>query len=179
MNSSTRARKLLSVRELVLFALLGTLMAISDVLMEGLPNIHIVGLFIAATTLCFRWRAVFPVAVYVFLIGLFSGFGLWWLAYLYAWPLLWVLLLLIPRRLPKWAFFLLSHLTVTLHGLAFGVITAPVVALMWRLDTWEKVLATIAAGLAFDILHGVGNFVFGFFIPPLTALLERLTYGKR
>ena len=178
MNSSTRARKLLSVRELVLFALLGTLMAVSDVLMEGLPNIHVVGLFIVATTLCFRWRAIFPVAVYVFLIGLFSGFGLWWLAYLYAWPMLWALILLIPRRLPKWAVFLLAHLTVTLHGLAFGVITAPVVALMWRLDTWEKVLATLAAGVAFDVLHGVGNFVFGFFTPPLTALLERLTYGK-
>ena len=178
MSSSIPRRKRLSVRELVLFALLGALMAVSDVLMEGLPNIHVVGLFIAATTVCFRWRAIFPVAVYVFLIGLLSGFGLWWLAYLYAWPLLWVLILLVPRRLPKWVYFLLIHLTVTLHGLAFGILTAPVVALMWRLDTWAKLLATLAAGLSFDILHGVGNFVFGFFIAPLSALLERLTYGK-
>ena len=81
MSSSTQGRKRLPVRELVVFALLGVLMAISDLLMEGLPNIHVVGLFIAAITVVFRTKALFPIYTYVFLIGAASGFGLWWLSY--------------------------------------------------------------------------------------------------
>ena len=177
MSLSTRPRKRVPTRELVIFALLGALMALSDVLMEGLPNIHIVGLFIAAITCVYRVRALFPVAVYVVLIGATGGFGLWWLSYLYAWPLLWGLVMLVPRRLPRPVYFVLVHAITTLHGLAFGVITAPVLSLMWGLDFHGTVTAVIA-GFSFDLLHALGNFVFGFFIAPLSALLSRLSRQK-
>lgn len=177
MSLSTRPRKGLSVRELVLFALLGALMTLSDLLMEGLPNIHLIGLFIAAITCVYRAKALFPIYVYAFLIGAAGGFGLWWLSYLYAWPLLWAFIMLIPRRLPSPLYFVLVHAVTVLHGLAFGVITAPVLALMWGLS-FKGTVSAVAAGLSFDILHAVGNFTFGFFIYPLSKLLTRLNRGK-
>ncbi len=177
MNLSTRPPKRLSVRELAVFAMLGALMAISDLLMEGLPNIHIVGLLTAAVTVVYREKALFPIYVYVVLIGATGGFGLWWLAYLYAWALLWGSVILVPRRLPRTLRFALIHVVTVLHGLLFGVLSAPVWALMWGLDL-NGILAWIAAGLTFDILHAAGNFAFGFFIYPLTVLLQKLTYGK-
>lgn len=178
MNSSIPShRKGLSIREIVIFAMLGTLMAISDLLMEGLPNIHLIGLFIAASTLTYGIKALCRIYVYAFVIGLLSGFGTWWLIYLYAWPILWVSILLIPKRLPRLLIFILVHATVVLHGLVFGVLCAPVVALMWGLDFGGTVAATVA-GFSFDLLHAAGNFAFGFLIYPLTVLLEKLTHGK-
>ena len=157
--------------------MLGTLMAISDLLMEGLPNIHLIGLFIAAITLTYGVKALCPIYVYAVLIGLLSGFGVWWLSYLYVWTVLWGLLMLFPKRLPPRLLFPLVHAVTVLHGLVFGVLCAPVVALMWGLDFAGTVGATIA-GFPFDILHAAGNFAFGFFIYPLTVLLDKLTYGK-
>ena len=165
------------MRELVIFSMLGTLMMLSDLLMEALPNIHMLGLFIAALTLTYGVKALFPIYVYVFLIGLSGGFNMWWLPYLYIWTGLWGVLMLIPKRLPRPLLFILIHVTVTLHGLAFGTLYAPVQAWMFGLG-FKGMLAWIAAGFSFDVLHAVGNFAFGFLIYPLTVLLEKLTYGK-
>lgn len=178
MSSSIRVgHKGLSVRETVIFSMLGALMTVSDLLMEALPNIHLLGLFIAAFTLTYGVKALFPIYIYAVLIGLFGGFGLWWLPYLYIWTVLWGAVMLIPRRLPKIPRYALVHAVTVLHGLAFGTLYAPVQALMWGLD-FEGMLAWIVAGFSFDLIHAVGNFAFGFFIYPLTVLLERLTYGK-
>lgn len=178
MNSSTRPlRKALSVRELVFFALLGTLMFLSDLLMEALPNIHLLGLFVAAITLTYGTKALFPIYVYVVLIGLSGGFNLWWLPYTYIWTILWGLIMLIPKRLPRKLLFPIVHLLITLHGLAFGTLYAPAQALLFGLDL-QGMLAWIVAGLSFDIIHAVGNFIFGFFVYPFTVLLGKLTYGK-
>ena len=178
MNSSTRPqRKGISVRELVIFSMLGTLLCLSDLLMEALPNIHILGLLIAAFTLTYGVKALFPIYVYAFLIGLTSGFGLWWLPYLYIWTVLWGVIMLIPKRLPRTILFTVIHALTVLHGLLFGTLYAPVQALIFGLD-FDGMLAWIAAGLTFDLIHAAGNLVFGFFIYPLTVLLEKLTYKK-
>lgn len=177
MSSSTPRRKILTVRELVIFAMLGTMMFLSDLIMEGLSNIHPLGMFIAVFTIVYRAKALFPIYVYVFLLGLSSGFNAWWVPYLYLWPILWGLVMLIPRRLPRPLYFVLVHAVTVLHGLAFGALYAPVQALMYGLS-FANMLKWIAAGLSFDILHAVGNFTFGFFIYPLSKLLTRLNRGK-
>ena len=83
------------------FSMLGVIMYISDVLMEFLPNVHIVGVLVIVYTVVYRYRALIPIYIYVILNGLFSGFGIWWLAYLYIWTVLWGLVMLVPRKLPK------------------------------------------------------------------------------
>ena len=72
-----------TVREIAVFGLLGALMCASDLAMEALPNIHLIGVFIIATTVVYRAKALWPLYVYVLLIGLISGIGLWWIPYLY------------------------------------------------------------------------------------------------
>jgi len=46
-------------------------------------------------------------------------------------------------------------------------------AIMYRF-TFEQTLTWIASGLYFDLLHGIGNFILGLFILPLTELLLKL-----
>ena len=63
----------LSLRDMCFLALMGALMLASQVAMAALPNIHIVALLIIITTLCFSWRALFSVALFVLREGLISG----------------------------------------------------------------------------------------------------------
>ena len=60
----------LTIRELTVFSMLGAVTYASKVLMEALPNIHLVGVFIIAFTLVYRRKALYPIYVYVFLTGL-------------------------------------------------------------------------------------------------------------
>ena len=77
------------ILELVLFALLGSLMFQSKIIMELIPNIHLLGMLTMCYTLLFRAKALFPIYVFVFLNGLYAGFALWWYPYLYIWTVLW------------------------------------------------------------------------------------------
>ncbi|MBQ4108299.1 MAG: hypothetical protein IJC80_02735, partial [Clostridia bacterium] len=65
------------IKELIVFAMLGTIMFLSDLLMEALPNIHAIAMFIALFTLIYRWKALIPLYVYVALMGVYSGLALW------------------------------------------------------------------------------------------------------
>ena len=69
----------LSIFELVLMPTFGVLMYVSKLVMEFLPNIHLLGMFIMVFTLTYRWKALIPIYIYVFLLGLYGGFGLWWI----------------------------------------------------------------------------------------------------
>lgn len=160
-----------------MFALLGTLACLSDLLMEGLPNIHLLGTLFTLCTLVYRAKALLPIYVYVLLIGLSSGIGVWWLPYLYIWLPLWGGVMLLPRRLPMGVRLALAHAVSVLHGLAFGTLYAPAQAILFHL-TPSGTLAWIAAGFSFDLLHALGNLALGFLIYPLYPLLLRLSRGK-
>lgn len=153
--------------------MLGALMFVSKIIMEVLPNIHLLGLLIMVFTLTYRTRALIPIYLYVFLDGLIHGFSLWWFPYLYIWTILWGVTMLLPRKMPTWLCSVVYPVVCTLHGLLFGVLYAPAQAIMFGL-TFEEMLVWIAGGLTFDILHAVGNFCGGLFILPLHRVLERL-----
>ena len=46
--------------EMVLFAMLGSLMFCSKIVMEALPNIHLLGMLIVVYTIVFRRKALIP-----------------------------------------------------------------------------------------------------------------------
>ena len=64
----------INVKEIAIFAMLGALMFASKVLMEILPNIHLIGVFIVAITVVYRQKALYPLSVYIFLTGLYASF---------------------------------------------------------------------------------------------------------
>ena len=89
----------LRIREMAVFAMLGTLMYVSKVIMEMLPNIHLVGILTVVYTIVYRKKALYPIYIYVLLTGLFSGFATWWVAYLYIWTILWAVTMLLPQNI--------------------------------------------------------------------------------
>lgn len=167
----------LTAREMAVFGMLGSLMYLSKILLEFLPNIHLLGVLTMAYTLVYRKKALYPIYIYVLINGLMAGFATWWLPYLYLWAVLWGATMLLPQNLPRWAQPPVYMTVCGLHGLLFGTLYAPAQALLFGLD-WQGMVAWIVAGLPWDFVHGVSNFCCGVLICPLIALLqnaERLT----
>lgn len=165
------------LRELTLFAMFGALMFLSKLLMDFLPNIHLIAAFIAVFTRIYRYKALIPIYVYVVLTGLYYGFNAWWVPYTYIWTLLWAVLMLIPTKISDKKAALISHITGVIHGLLFGTLWAPLQALLFNLS-FSSTVKWIIAGLPYDCIHAAGNLVSGFIILPLIVLLKKLKNNK-
>ncbi len=166
-------RRGLTVREIAVFAMLGALMFASKKIMEVLPNIHLVGVLAMTYTAAFRRKALYPLYIYILLDGLLAGFSTWWLPYLYIWLPLWGAVMLLPKDLPDSRIALLYALIGALHGLSFGLLYAPVQAIIMRYDL-PMTLTWISGGLPFDLIHAASNFALGWLVLPLSKLLGRL-----
>lgn len=161
----------LNIRETAIFGMLGALMYASKMIMEMLPNIHLIGVFIVAITAVYRAKALYPLYTFVFLTGMFGGFNLWWLPYLYIWLPLWGAAMLLPKNMPKKIAPLAYMLICSAHGFLYGVIYAPAQTLIFGLN-FEGMIAWIAAGIPFDCIHGISNFFCGLLIAPIVKALR-------
>ena len=161
-----------------MFAMLGTVMFCSKIIMEALPNIHLLGMFTMTYTIVFRQKALIPIYVYVMINGLYAGFNVWWVPYLYIWTILWAVTMLLPKRMSKKMKCVVYPTVCCIHGLAFGVLYAPVQALLFGMN-FEQMVAWIMAGLSWDVVHGIGNLFAGLLIVPLSELLDKLMKKQR
>ncbi len=163
----------LTIKEMAIFAMLGALMIVSKLALELLPNMHLLGMFTVTFTVVYRQKALYPIYIFVILTGLFYGFPLWWVPYLYIWAILWGVVMLLPRSLPSNLRPFVYVWVCALHGLFYGSLYAPAQALLFGLDL-KGMLAWIVAGLPWDGIHGVSNLFAGLLIYPLVLLLTRL-----
>lgn len=161
----------LTARETAVFGMLGAVMYASKAAMEALPNIHPLGMLITAITIVYREKALYPIYIYILLNGLFTGFPLWWVPYLYVWLVLWGMVMLLPRELPKMRQAMVYMLVCAAHGLLFGILYAPAQALLFGLN-WRAMVSWIVAGLPFDLIHGVSNFCLGVLIMPTVSAIR-------
>ena len=90
----------ITVREIALFGMFGALMFLTKYLMQAIPNIHLLAMFIAAFTVVYRWKALIPLYVYVLIDGVVGGFAMWWIPYLYIWLTLWAAVMLVSFLMP-------------------------------------------------------------------------------
>ena len=161
----------LTAREIAVFGMLGAVMYASKILMDVFPNIHLLGVFTMAFTLHYGKKALYPIYVYVLILGLFSGFAAWWVPHLYLWTVLWFVTMHLPRSLPEKIRPVVYMAVCAAHGFLYGVLYAPAQALLFGLS-FEGMIAWIAAGLPFDLIHGVSNFIAGMLILPLVSALK-------
>ena len=153
--------------------MLGAMMFLSKIIMEALPNIHLLGMFVMTFTVVFRKRALIPVYIYVFLHGLYYGFNVWWVPYLYVWTVLWAVTMLLPQNMPKKAAFIVYPAVCCIHGLAFGTLYSLLFCPLMGMN-FEGMLGWIAQGLYFDVIHAAGNLILGTLVYPFSQLLKKL-----
>ena len=163
----------ITVKETVVFGMLGALMYASKVIMEIAPNVHLLGVFTIAFTVVYRRKALYPIYTYVLLNGIFCGFASWWIPYLYLWTVLWGVTMLLPKKMPKGVAGIVYMTVNACHGFLFGTLYAPAQAIMFHMSL-QATKAWIISGLPWDFIHGISNFFCGILIYPIICLLFRL-----
>lgn len=161
----------LTIKEMAVFSMLGAVMYASKMIMEIAPNIHLLGVFTIAFTVVYGKKALYPIYVYVLMNGVFCGFATWWIPYLYLWTVLWGVVMLLPKKMPKKVRPLVYMIVCAMHGFLFGTLYAPAQALLYGLS-FKAMIAWIVAGLPFDFIHGVSNFFCGMLIVPVISALK-------
>ncbi|MBQ6892718.1 MAG: hypothetical protein IJN48_00790 [Clostridia bacterium] len=170
--------KKLTTHEIVVFAMLGAIMFIGDLVFEWAPNVHPITMLVMVYTLTYREKGIFPLIVYLALEAVFFG-GLWLVPYFYIFPICYLVTLLLPRGMSKVKAQTCYSLVCTVFGLLFGTLYSPWQALIF-MKSFElsKIVAWIAAGFPYDIVHAAGNFAASFLIIPLVTLLKRIENKK-
>lgn len=161
----------LTIREIAVFGMLGGIMYASKLIMELIPNVHLLGVFTIAYTVVYRKKALYPIYTYVILNGIFCGFAAWWVPYLYMWTILWGVVMLLPQHMPKKVRSVVYMSVCAAHGFLFGTLYAPAQALLFGLN-FKGMIAWIVAGLPWDAVHGVSNFFCGILIVPVITVLR-------
>ena len=153
MRSSSPSAGKLSVRELTLLPLMGALIFALKEALYALPNINVNAVLIILCAVFFGWKGLFSVGIYVMLEGLINGFHIWWIGYLYSWPLL----LAVAMAMRKNRSALLWAVVAAIFGLLFG----PLMYLEYFAfkGGWSGFLAMWVSGIPFDLAHCGGNFV--------------------
>lgn len=164
----------INLKELVLFSLLGTIMFISKIVMESLPNIHILAALVTTYTIVYRAKALIPIYIFAVLISIYGGFSLWSLPYFYIWTILWGAVMLLPKSMPKKVALPVYMVVCAMHGFLYGTMYAPAQALMFGLS-FKGTITWIISGLPFDAIHGIGNIVCSLLVLPLSSALKHTT----
>ena len=164
----------LDLRHLVIFAMLGALMFGSKQALEFLPNIELVSTLTMVYTLVYRRQALIPISLFILLEGALWGFGTWWIPYLYLWPVLWGVTMLLLRLMPVNIQVPVYAGVCALFGLAYGTLYAPFQCYAFLGGDWRRTLTWIAVGFPWDVTHAIGNLALGTLIVPLVTLLREL-----
>ena len=177
-NARNRAReRSRKIFELCLYPMIAVLMLCSKLIMEFLPNVHLLGMFTMLCAIVFRVKGLIPIYIYVFLNGVVAGFNLWWVPYLYIWTVLWGITMLLPKNMPTKVAAVVYPTVCALHGLMYGVLYAPAQALMFGFN-FEQTVAWIITGFPFDVIHCISNAAAGLLVLPLSQLLPKLMRRK-
>ena len=163
----------LTIREVVLFGVLGALTFALKMCMALLPNLEPVSLLVMVFVAVFGLKALYPVYVYVAMEILYWGIGTWNVNYLYIWAILAVAALLLRKLEQPLAWAMVSGV----FGLAFGLLCSPVDMAMGGLT---YAMTKWASGIPFDIAHCIGNFAMALILfRPLRILLDKLYAGVK
>lgn len=158
----------MNTKTLVRTALLGLLLYVGKEFLAFIPNVEVVSLFILVYTLVFPKETVFAILVFILLEGIQWGFGLWWWSYIYVWYILYFVVLFLKTRIKEDA--LGWSIILGIYGMLFGGLFALAyipVSLNYALSYWM-------AGIFFDLIHAVSNFLICYFLfKPLLRVLYK------
>ena len=104
-------------------ALTGVMIATMEAVkmaLSFLPGVELVTLLIVLYGLVFGRRIYYAIAAFVLIEGCLYGFGVWWVMYLYIWPLLAFFARLFRKHEEAWFWAVVTGF----YGLLFGALCA-------------------------------------------------------
>lgn len=164
MKSKTK----ITVRDIAITGMMIATIEVAKNALAFIPNVELVSLLVILFTLYFGKKILFVIPAFILLEGCIYGFGLWWIMYLYVWPLLALITYIMRKQESVWVWAIMSGS----FGLVFGalcsipyiVLSGPKAAFAW----W-------VSGIPFDILHCVSNFVLCLVLfKPLSKVMRKM-----
>lgn len=164
MKSNTK----ITVKDIAITGMMIATIEVAKNALAFIPNVELVSLLVILFTLYFGKKILFVIPAFILLEGCIYGFGLWWIMYLYVWPLLALITYIMRKQDSVWVWAIMSGS----FGLAFGalcsipyiVLSGPKAAFAW----W-------VSGIPFDILHCVSNFVLCLVLfKPLSKVMRKM-----
>lgn len=158
----------LTTKDIALMGVMIATLEAAKLALSFLPNVELVTLFIILYTLFFGKRIFYVIFAFLLIEGCIYGFGIWWIMYLYIWPLLAILTRLFQKQKSVWFWSVLSGL----YGLFFGALCS--IPYLF-LGGWHTAFAWWIAGIPMDILHCISNFVLCLVLfVPLSTVLHKV-----
>ena len=149
----------LTVKDICLIAMMSAVIQVCKSVLAFIPNVELVTFWIIIFTLYLGKRIFFAIPVFVLIEGMIYGFGLWWIMYLYTWPLL-AIVTLVLRKMDS---ALMWSMLAGVYGLLFGFFCAIPYIFIGAAGTdlsngLRTAFAWWVAGIPWDLVHGVSNF---------------------
>lgn len=161
-------KPLFTIKEIAAIGMMAAMLEAVKIALQSVPNVELVTLFIILFTLYLGPKALIAVWAFVGMECTVWGIGLWTIMYIYIWPVLVVLTLLLKKQQSQWPFVILS----TLYGLSFGAMCA--IPYLF-IGGWHMAFTWWVAGIPYDILHGISNgIVCAVLFTPLQKALKQI-----
>jgi energy-coupling factor transport system substrate-specific component len=163
--------------DVALVALMVAVIEVFKFAMIGLPNIELTSFWLILFSKNFGKRVYFVVPVFTLIEGMIFGFNLWWISYLYVWPLL----VFVTQIFKKSDSALTWAVISAVFGLSFGFLCAlPYLFTGTDLQSGLTIVfSQWVAGIPWDITHCIGNFVLTLLLyKPLSEVMLKIQQRK-
>ncbi len=159
----------MSISDIATIGVMVATLEAAKIAMSFLPNIEIVTLLIMLYTICLGKKTIYAIFVFVLIEGCLYGFGVWWIMYLYIWPLLSLITYVLRKQNSTIVFACISGF----FGLFFGALCSIpyffIGGVSMGFSYW-------VAGISFDLIHCVSNVILCLILwKPLYTVLSKLT----
>lgn len=148
---------------------MSAILYVAKVALEFLPNVELITFLTILYTLVFGTEAFIIVMVFNLFEFIQWGFGVWWVSYLYVWPFL-VLITLMLKKILKEEFVMWA-VVAGVFGLIFGSLFAIAylpVNPAYAFSYW-------ISGLPWDVWHAACNFLLMLIAgQPIHRLLKKI-----
>ena len=165
----------ISIKDITLIAMMVAIIEVCKIALSFLPNIEVTTFWLILFTIYFGRKIVYVVPIFIILEGAIYGIGTWWLMYLFVWPLLVFICYIFKNNKSIWFWSIFSGT----FGLFFGAICSIPYVIICAFSSGIKTgirlgIAWWIAGIPWDIVHGIGNFVImlSLYIPIKYILME-------
>ena len=152
LNTQKQSKIKLAAIDITRIALMVAVIEVCKVVFAQIPNVELTSFWIIIFTLYFGKRIFYAIPVFIIIEGAIWGFGIWWIMYLYTWPLLAISVLLLKRLKSAWEWSIVSGI----FGLLFGLFCAIPYIFTSGIG---GAFAWWIAGIPWDLVHGIANYV--------------------
>jgi len=165
----------LVAKDITIIAMMIAIIEVCKIVLANVPNIELTSFFIIIFTLYMGKRILVVIPAFILIEGLMFGFSIWWVMYLYVWPILVLLTYIFRKMKSAVSFSILSGV----FGLMFGFLCSWVYIFLDIKNGTSMAFAWWISGIPWDIVHGIGNFFIMLVLyHPVTHVMKKLRMEK-